>query len=83
LFALAGCDAASQTADTSYEQKVHSGQVALAAVAPDGTKLWAVTPPGSTRRVYFAASGAQTSHTEHCGKNCNKTVDDTVPTKEW
>lgn len=77
--ALAGCDAASTSSDPRYAAKVSSGEVALAAEAPDGTKLWAVTPPGSSRRVYFSSGGAQTSHLVTCGKGCWRTVDDVVP----
>lgn len=82
LAGLAGCDRASVSADPAYDAEVSSGRVALAAEAPDGTKLWAVTPPGSRRRVYFASSGTHASHVENCGKNCNRTVSDAVPTVE-
>jgi len=82
FIALAGCDQSSVTADPSYEAKVKGGTVALAAEAPDGTKLWAVTPPGSARRVYFASSGTSTAHSEGCGKNCTRAVADVVPTAE-
>ncbi|QQV76499.1 hypothetical protein H5J25_13700 [Sphingomonas aliaeris] len=77
--ALSGCDAPSVSADPQYSAKVDAGIVALAATAPDGTKLWAVTPPGSGRRVYFSSGGTQTSHSESCGKNCTRLVDEAVP----
>lgn len=80
--ALCACDQSAVSADPSYEAKVKGGTVALAAEAPDGTKLWAVTPPGSSRRIYFASSGTMTSHSESCGKNCNRSVADVVPTAE-
>jgi hypothetical protein len=76
---VSGCDKAPISADPQYEKKVGNGIVALAATAPDGTKLWAVTPPGAYRRVYFSTGGAQTSHAETCGKGCTRTVDDVVP----
>lgn len=79
--ALCACDRAAVSADPDYSAKVDNGIVALAAEAPDGTKLWAVTPPGSTRRVYFASTGTSTHHRESCGKNCNRTVPDDVPTQ--
>jgi hypothetical protein len=77
---LSGCDGPARTADPIAEARMKNGEVALVAVAPDGTQLWGITPPGANRRVYFASTGTQTSHTEHCGKSCNRTVDDIVPT---
>lgn len=77
--ALASCDKPSVSADPQYSAKLDAGIVALAATAPDGTKLWAVTPPGEGRRVYFSAGGTQTAHSESCGKNCTRVVDDAVP----
>lgn len=80
LASLSGCDKAAVSADPNYDRKVDAGVVALAAEAPDGTKLWAVTPPGSASRVYFASSGTSTGHQEACGKACNREVADVVPT---
>jgi len=82
LFALTACSPATdtRTSESGAQSKVESGDVALVAVAPDGTKLWAVKPSGG-RTVYFASSLAQTRHSENCGKNCNKIVDDLVPTQ--
>lgn len=77
--ALSACDNSAQSADPGYEAKVKGGVVALAAEAPDGTRLWAVTPPGAFRRVYFSSAGTHTDHAEACGKNCTRTVVDEVP----
>lgn len=82
LLYLAACDQASQTAESGASEKIERGQVALVAEAPDGTKLWGISPPGASRRVYFASSGAITSHPERCGKNCTTEVDDVVPTAD-
>jgi len=82
LFVLTACSPATdtRTSESGAQTKVQSGDVALVAIAPDGTKLWAVKPSGG-RTVYFASSVAQTRHSESCGKNCIKTVDDVVPTQ--
>lgn len=54
--------------------KLDDGEVALAATAPDGTKLWMVRSYGRT--VYFASTGTQV--TVNCGKNCWR--EDNIPT---
>lgn len=66
------------TGDADAVSKVEAGQVALVAIAPDGTNLWAVRPQGG-RTVYFSSRGTQASHSESCGKNCTRTIDDDVP----
>jgi len=78
--ALAACSPAAKTnsGEPDAVEKVAEGDVALVAVAPDGTQLWGVRPIGG-RTVYFASSGVQTSHSESCGKNCTRTLDDIVP----
>lgn len=77
--ALTGCERArSNSAEDGADAALGKGEVALYAVAPDGTKLWAVEGRNA-RTVYFATSGTSTSHNESCGKNCNQTVDDVVP----
>jgi len=77
--ALAGCDSArSNTAERTADRKLEGGDVALYAIAPDGTRLWAVEGR-SGRTVYFSGGGSTTSHSEACGKNCIRTIDDLVP----
>jgi hypothetical protein len=77
--ALAGCDSTPpKTAEPGVGSKLEGGDVALFAVAPDGTRLWAVEGE-SGRTVYFSGSGATTSHSEYCGKGCTRTIDDIVP----
>lgn len=79
LLALTACGhSQSNTADSDLDTRVDAGDVALYAIAPDGTRLWAVKGRGG-RTVYFASSGTSTSHSETCGKNCTRTVDDVVP----
>lgn len=77
----AACSPAARTAtsEPSAVEKVKRGEVGLVAIAPDGTQLWAVEPEGG-RTIYFASAGAQTSHSESCGKNCTRTLDDVVAT---
>lgn len=60
----------------SPEQRLARGEVLLQSVAPDGTKLWRVRRGG--RDIYFSTAGTHTTHTESCGKNCTRTVDDDV-----
>lgn len=79
VLALAACNNPPDTTPPEQRTKLDSGQVALVAVAPDGTKLWAVR---ADRIVYFASSGTQTEHSENCGKNCWRKVDDAVPSAE-
>jgi hypothetical protein len=71
--ALGACQEPPATADRAERAKLDNGQVALVAVAPDGTKLWAVR---ANRIVYFSSAGTQTHHVENCGKNCWRTIDD-------
>ncbi len=61
---LAGCGKPSNTAERAIQERLDAGDVALVAIAPDGTHLWAVYDRGRT--VYFAASAAQ--WTERHGK---------------
>lgn len=69
--ALSGC----QREGLSRENAGADGRtVELMAEAPDGTKLWRFD--AGSRYVYFASTGAEWR--EHCGKNCNRTVE--VPT---
>jgi hypothetical protein len=80
LLGLAACNPPPETTTPEQRAILDRGDVALIAVAPDGTKLWAVRNGRlNGRLVYFASSGSQTSHNEACGKNCNKEVDDQVP----
>jgi hypothetical protein len=65
--ALAACDRP-KSAEPGYNDKLSAGDVALAAVAPDGTRLWAARIDG--RDVYFSSRGTQV--TESCGKNCTR-----------
>lgn len=73
---LAACSGPPETVTPEQKAILDHGQVALVAVAPDGTKLWAVR---AGRIVYFSSAGTQTSHSENCGKNCTRIVDDIVP----
>lgn len=73
---LAACSEPPATTEPAEKAKLDSGQVALVAVAPDGTKLWAVK---GYRIIYFSSSGTQTYHNESCGRTCNRRVDDAVP----
>jgi hypothetical protein len=78
---LAACQQSPpRTTPAEQHVRLDSGQVAIVATAPDGTKLWAVR--AGRRIVYFASSGTATSHVENCGKNCSKTVDDQIPTAQ-
>jgi hypothetical protein len=76
LLALSGCQEPPATAEPDQRAKLDSGQVALVAVAPDGTKLWAVK---AGRIVYFSSAGTQTYHNEPCGRSCTRRVEDEVP----
>lgn len=69
ILALAACDVP-KTAQPDARKKMYEGEVALFAVAPDGTKLWGAYVNG--RDVYFSSTGA--SWVENCGKNCRRDV---------
>ncbi|MET0439160.1 MAG: hypothetical protein ABW043_16875 [Devosia sp.] len=76
--ALSACD------QTPLERAMASGKVALAAQAPDGTKLWAVVPKGEDHRIYFASTGAfgRQRKSLDCGPGCKPFVGDDVPTAQ-
>lgn len=73
VLALVGLLALSACGNSSIPQPRAEGSprdVRLAAIAPDGTRLWKVYVSGE--EVFFASSGTQ--HTVTCGKNCVHTV---------
>lgn len=76
LALLAACSVSTNTSEPGANDKIYSGEVALVAEAPDGTKLWGVEPRRGGRVVYFASAG--TARTVGCGKNCTRL--ETVPT---
>lgn len=78
--AIAGCGPSASSGDPDRSEKLDRGEVAKAAVAPDGTVLWVARVGG--RSVYFASSGAHWNETKTCGKNCTRTDHYDVPTDE-
>lgn len=52
----------------------------------DGVVLYRVSSRcdqvSGSHDVYFSTRGTQTGHTESCGKNCSRTVDDLVPNND-
>lgn len=75
VVALSACSP-SNTSEGGSRQKLRSGEVTQIAVAPDGTKLWAVRYYG--RDIFFASTGTgwETKRTVSCGRNCTRTETD-------
>lgn len=84
LLSMTACNEPHNQSEANANMETESCKPMLVAVADDGTRLWKLASGcrnnTSRRPVFFSSGGGtQTEHTEHCGKNCTRHVDDYVP----